>query len=221
MAERAGWKPDWATMVRNPYLILIGAPGSGKSWWARHHFKPREIVSSDTLRGLIGDHEGDQRATPYAFDALHAIIAGRVQLGQTTVVDATNSHRKHRDKLISHGTGWMRPPIAVIFDVPLDVCLERNAGRPARRRVPEDVVRDMHVRIAEEFPAATTWFPSGFGGGLWVRYDGPDLIGGGTLYRKYKDASWLDGARKEPPSYWSEGKYGRFHTAGWDRPRAV
>ena len=45
-------------------VVLVGVSGSGKSTFARQHFKPTEIISSDFCRGLVADDENDQSATP-------------------------------------------------------------------------------------------------------------------------------------------------------------
>ncbi|MGW4234997.1 AAA family ATPase, partial [Streptomyces sp. NPDC004980] len=71
-------------------VVLIGASGSGKSTFARKHFKPTEIVSSDFCRGLVADDENDQGASGDAFDVLHYIAGKRLAAGRLTVVDATN-----------------------------------------------------------------------------------------------------------------------------------
>ena len=52
-------------------VVLIGASGSGKSTFARRHFRPTEVLSSDSCRGLVADDENDQSATDAAFDVLH------------------------------------------------------------------------------------------------------------------------------------------------------
>src|SRR4051812_20725125 len=44
-------------------VVMIGASGSGKSTFARQHFKTTEILSSDFCRGLVSDDENDQSAT--------------------------------------------------------------------------------------------------------------------------------------------------------------
>ena len=44
-------------------VVLVGASGSGKSTFARKHFLPTEVVSSDFCRGLVSDDENDQAAT--------------------------------------------------------------------------------------------------------------------------------------------------------------
>ena len=56
-------------------VVLVGTTGSGKSTFARTHFKPTEIMSSDYFRGLVSDDENDQSATAGAFEALH-FVAG-------------------------------------------------------------------------------------------------------------------------------------------------
>ncbi|SMF77382.1 AAA domain-containing protein [Streptomyces sp. Amel2xC10] len=71
-------------------VVLIGASGSGKSTFARRHFKPTEVISSDFCRGLVSDDENDQSATRDAFDVLHYIAGKRLAAGRRTVVDATS-----------------------------------------------------------------------------------------------------------------------------------
>jgi hypothetical protein len=69
-------------------VLLIGASGSGKSTFARRHFRPTEIVSSDVRRGLVADDENDQAATPDAFALLHAMLDLRLKRRRLTMVDA-------------------------------------------------------------------------------------------------------------------------------------
>ncbi|OKK04704.1 hypothetical protein AMK26_15460 [Streptomyces sp. CB03234] len=71
-------------------VVLIGATGSGKSTFARKHFKPTEVISSDFCRGLVADDENDQGASGDAFDVLHYIVGKRLAAGRLTVVDATS-----------------------------------------------------------------------------------------------------------------------------------
>ncbi|HEX6051361.1 MAG TPA: AAA family ATPase, partial [Gemmatimonadaceae bacterium] len=71
-------------------VVLIGTSGSGKSTFARRHFKPTEVLSSDYFRGLVSDDENDQTVSTPAFEALHFVAAKRLQLGRLVVIDATN-----------------------------------------------------------------------------------------------------------------------------------
>ena len=75
-------------------VVLVGVSGSGKSTFARAHFKPTEVISSDFCRGLVADDENDQSATPDAFDVLHYIVGTRLRRGLLTVVDATNVQQR-------------------------------------------------------------------------------------------------------------------------------
>jgi predicted kinase len=203
---------------QHPFIVLVGAPGSGKSTWARRNFKPTEITSSDALRAQIGDHSGDQRASKFAFRALHAIVAGRAELGQTVVVDATNRTAEQRDEITVHAIRWTRPKFAVVFLTPLDVCLERNARRRTPRRVPEAWLRETHAMIEADFDPATMWMPPGFDGALFVRPDAHGWVGGTLTLRKYAQSGWLDDARQDPPeSFNGPEKWPYFHTSAWQR----
>ena len=68
-------------------VVMVGASGSGKSSFARKHFKPTEILSSDYCRGLVSDDENCQAATNDAFEVLHFIAAKRLAAGKLVVVD--------------------------------------------------------------------------------------------------------------------------------------
>src|SRR5688572_18826384 len=82
-------------------VVLVGASGSGKSSFARKHFKPTEILSSDFCRGLVSDNENDQTVTKEAFEILHFIGSKRLARGRLTVVDATNVQSEARKPLVA------------------------------------------------------------------------------------------------------------------------
>ncbi|MYU36190.1 polynucleotide kinase-phosphatase [Streptomyces sp. SID8358] len=122
-------------------VVLIGATGSGKSTFARAHFKPTEVISSDFCRGLVADDENDQSASKDAFDVLHHIAGKRLAAGRLTVVDATNVQSESRKQLVRLAREHDVLPIAIVLDVPEEVCLARNAQRPDRAGMPRHVVR--------------------------------------------------------------------------------
>ncbi|WP_405934311.1 polynucleotide kinase-phosphatase [Streptomyces longwoodensis] len=126
-------------------VVLVGASGSGKSTFARRHFKPTEVISSDFCRGLVSDDENDQGATRDAFDVLHYIAGKRLAAGRRTVVDATSVQKEARRQLIDLARRYDVLPIAIVLDVPEEVCAERNASRPDRADLPRRVVR-RHTR---------------------------------------------------------------------------
>ncbi|MEU0393616.1 polynucleotide kinase-phosphatase [Streptomyces sp. NPDC006208] len=122
-------------------VVLVGASGSGKSTFARKHFKSTEVISSDFCRGLVADDENDQSASGDAFDVLHYIAGKRLAAGRLTVVDATNVQSESRRQLIQLARQHDVLPIAIVLDVPEEVCLARNAARPDRADMPRHVVQ--------------------------------------------------------------------------------
>ncbi|PZH10643.1 polynucleotide kinase-phosphatase [Streptomyces sp. NTH33] len=126
-------------------VVLVGASGSGKSTFARRHFKPTEVLSSDFCRGLVSDDENDQSATRDAFDVLHYIAGKRLAAGRRTVVDATSVQQDARRQLIDLAKKHDVLPIAIVLDVPEEVCAERNAARTDRADMPRRVIR-RHTR---------------------------------------------------------------------------
>ena len=122
-------------------VMLVGPSGSGKSSFARKHFLPTEVISSDFCRGLVSDNDNDQSATGDAFDILHAIIRKRLARGRLTVVDATNVQPEARKPLIEIAREYHVLPTAIVFDLPERLCQDRNATRPDRQFGPH-VVRN-------------------------------------------------------------------------------
>lgn len=122
-------------------VVLIGATGSGKSTFARKHFKPTEVISSDYCRGLVADDENDQSASRDAFEVLHYIAGKRLAAGRLTVVDATSVQAEARRRLVQLAREYDVLPIAIVLDMPEEVCAERNAARPDRAGLPRAVIQ--------------------------------------------------------------------------------
>ncbi|EFL18211.1 polynucleotide kinase-phosphatase [Streptomyces sp. C] len=122
-------------------VVLVGATGSGKSTFARKHFKPTEILSSDYCRGLVADDENDQSASKDAFEVLHYIAGKRLAAGRLTVVDATSVQKESRRELVRLAREHDVLPIAIVLDMPESVCAERNATRPDRAGLPRRVIQ--------------------------------------------------------------------------------
>lgn len=120
-------------------VLLIGAAGSGKSTFARRHFPDGAVVSSDRFRGLLAGDEADQRVTDAAFDLLHQAVEYRLEAGLLTVIDATNVDLLSRATPLDLARRTRRPVVAVVFALPAEVCLARNATR--RQPVRPIVVR--------------------------------------------------------------------------------
>ncbi|WP_436698644.1 polynucleotide kinase-phosphatase [Nocardioides sp. BYT-33-1] len=113
-------------------VLLVGVSGSGKSTFAREHFKATEVVSSDFCRGLVADDENDQSATADAFDVLNYIVGTRLRRGLLAVVDATNVQQAARAELVRLAKSHDVLVDAIVLDVPEAVAVARNASRPDR-----------------------------------------------------------------------------------------
>lgn len=114
-------------------VVMVGTSGSGKSTFARKHFKPTEVISSDYCRGLVSDDENNQAATKDAFEVLHFIAAKRLAAGKLTVVDATNVQTEARKPLVALAREYHCLPVAIVLNLPERVCQDRNQDRPDRQ----------------------------------------------------------------------------------------
>jgi protein phosphatase len=124
-------------------VVLIGTSGSGKSTFAKKHFKPTEVLSSDYCRGVVSDDETDQSATADAFDVLGYIAAKRLAAGRLTVVDATNVQPEARKPLVALARDHHCLPVAIVLDISTKIAHARNQDRPDRR-FGEHVVHGQH-----------------------------------------------------------------------------
>src|SRR6266403_192677 len=127
-------------------VVLVGASGSGKSTFARTHFKSTEVLSSDFCRGLVSDDENDQAATNAAFETLHFIASKRLKTGKLTVVDATNVQVEARKPLVALAREYHVIPVAIVFNLSERLCQDRNRDRPDRNFGPH-VVRQQSQQL--------------------------------------------------------------------------
>jgi len=135
-------------------VALIGPSGCGKSSFARKHFKPTEILSSDFFRAMLGDDEANQAASTDAFEVLHLVAEKRLKAGRLTVVDATNVQHTLRAELVRVAKRQYCQPLAIVFQVPETLCQERNRQRPGRI-VPASVVHEQWEQMSRSLPRLT------------------------------------------------------------------
>jgi len=113
-------------------VALIGVSGSGKSTFAKQHFKTTEVLSSDYFRGLISDDENNQEVTAQAFDTLYYVANKRLELGLLTVIDATNVQKEARAKILQLAREQNCQAVAIVLNLPDKICKERNSERTDR-----------------------------------------------------------------------------------------
>ncbi|WP_164851209.1 AAA family ATPase [Larkinella soli] len=113
-------------------VLLVGVSGAGKTTFARRHFRPTEVVSSDHCRALVADDENDQSATSDAFELLHFLTAKRLKRGRLTVIDATNVQPPARESLLALAGEYRCPVVGIVFDMPEAVLVERRKNRTDR-----------------------------------------------------------------------------------------
>ena len=132
-------------------VVLVGASGCGKSTFARTHFSGTQVVSSDECRRWVSDDAANQGATREAFAVFYTLLRGRLTHGRLTVADATNLSPRSREKLRQAADSRRRPRVAIVFDVPLEVCLARQSLR--ERQVRAEVVQRGHAELAHALAA--------------------------------------------------------------------
>ncbi|MCL4253050.1 MAG: polynucleotide kinase-phosphatase, partial [Anaerolineae bacterium] len=127
-------------------ILLVGASGSGKSSFANHHFLPTEILSSDALRGWVSDDETSMDATQDAFEVLRFIAQKRLARMKLTVIDATNVQPEARKHLLELAQEYHAKPIALVFDMPESLCIQRNQSR-TDRSIPNHAIKRQNQQL--------------------------------------------------------------------------
>lgn len=139
------------TTIPEPALIvLIGASGSGKTTLAST-WPATQVLELDAFRAMVSDRAGDQTATEAAATLLHTALQARLARKLTTVISATNTEARVRKGLLDAARAHGVPTVALLVSTPADVCVQRQEGRPANRRVPERAVLAQHAAMVDAF----------------------------------------------------------------------
>lgn len=114
-------------------VALVGASSSGKTTFARTHFKSTEVLSSDFFRGMVCDDENRQDVSADAFDLLYYAARKRLANFRLTVVDATNIQQGDRRKIIELARENDVHAAAVVLDLPESLIMQRGKQRTDRQ----------------------------------------------------------------------------------------
>ena len=129
-------------LVRPSIVVLCGPAACGKSHFAERHFRPTQIVSSDWARARVCDDDRDQRFNAQAFALVHFLVEQRLTLNRLCVVDSTALTGPARRELLDLAKQHQVPAVAMVFNVPLETCVERDQKR--ERSVGRAVIERHH-----------------------------------------------------------------------------
>lgn len=124
-------------------IMLIGLPGSGKSYWSKKYIQENPdtiLVSSDSIREEVFGDVNDQAHNGEVFNIVHKRVVSAIKNGKDVILDATNLSRKRR-------IGFLKSipkceVCAVVFAIPFEECCKRNAAR--ERVVPQEAMERMY-----------------------------------------------------------------------------
>jgi predicted kinase len=125
-------------------VVTVGLPGSGKSYYLTG--LGVNAISSDAIRLQLADDVNDQTIHARVFETMRYLARQRLEMKRpVTYIDATSLTRKDRRQFVELAKECGAVAEALYFDVPLELCMERNAGRG--RVVPPEVLKMMAAKL--------------------------------------------------------------------------
>ena len=129
-------------------VVLMGAPGSGKSTFARRY---PHVVTTDALRSAGADGTVGKEAVDRVYDQAFDAIVALLKANRAVVLDTPAAHPSVRKRALRVARAFRARATIVLLMTPVEVCVARQAAR--RDPVPEDAVRRMHAAIERQWPS--------------------------------------------------------------------
>lgn len=130
-------------MMKPVFTMLVGIPGSGKTFYAENMGSGAIIHSSDKLRFELYGDENDQEHNEELFIELHRRIREDLKNGNDVVYDATNVNKKRRAAFLRELKNIECYKKCIMVMTPYEKCLENNKKRG--RHIPEEVIWKMYM----------------------------------------------------------------------------
>lgn len=143
--------------MQKTLYVAVGIPGCGKStWWEQgkaNGIIPNDAVriNMDTIRKDLTGSAEDQTRNYEVATIANINLECALSRGVNTIYwDNTSARRRYRRDLVkqAHEAGYKA--VAIWFNIPFDICLQRNNNRD--RVVPESVLKRFAESIGENGP---------------------------------------------------------------------
>lgn len=136
-------------------LLMRGIPASGKSTYIKNNNLDDYTLSADYLRTLIQNPTMDengkfgisQKNDSEVWKLLFQLLEERMKRGDFTVIDATHNNDKMMKKYKELADIYKYTIFYKEIDIPVETAIINNANRQEHKRVPENVIRRMHLNL--------------------------------------------------------------------------
>lgn len=131
--------------------VMIGCPGAGKSYWAKHNLSDDVIyISRDIIRySIITENEAYFSKEKQVYNEFIEQINHALKIGSDVCADQTSIDRAARAKLLKQVRPNASEIIAIWIKPKIETILKQNAQRKGRECVPEHAIQNMYARMEE------------------------------------------------------------------------
>lgn len=160
-------------------LLFHGAPGCGKSTFIEQNGLKPYTLSADDIRLLVSSplmtRYGNMTFNPdndaFVWRMLMQMLEKRMENGEFTVIDATNSKTSEMNKYKDLGNTYKYRIYCIdMTSLPIEECKARNMQREPLKRVPEEAIDKMYARFAtQKIPTGITVLKPDELNKIWMR----------------------------------------------------